>query len=213
MKSYGQLCAVARALDVVGDRWTMLIVRELLIRGSARFSEIERGLPGVAPNLLSGRLRDLEANGVIERDAGDGASTQATRYSLTSRGRDLSGVVRELLKWGAALVPAAPDDAAFQMHWFSMPAAALLADGRPEAPAQRVRFGTLDDGFDAVAGGGSVSVTPPAPAEVPDAVVTGPGKALVALVQGVVTPDQAAAMGVAVDGDPGAVMRLMPQRG
>ncbi|WYB30812.1 helix-turn-helix domain-containing protein [Streptomyces sp. SM1P] len=63
MKSYGQLCAVARALDVVGDRWTLLVVRELLIQGPLRFGELQRGLPGIATNLLSQRLRDLEEQG------------------------------------------------------------------------------------------------------------------------------------------------------
>ena len=67
MKSYGQLCSIARALDVVGDRWTLLIVRELLIGGTLRFGEVQRGLPGIATNLLTQRLRDLETNGVVAR--------------------------------------------------------------------------------------------------------------------------------------------------
>lgn len=68
MKSYGQLCSIARALDVVGDRWTLLIVRELLIGGALRFGEVQRGLPGIATNLLTQRLRDLETNGVVARE-------------------------------------------------------------------------------------------------------------------------------------------------
>ncbi len=73
-RDYGQYCGLARALDVVGDRWNLLIVRELLI-GPARFGELREGLAGVATNLLTGRLRDLEANGVIERRLSDDSSS------------------------------------------------------------------------------------------------------------------------------------------
>ena len=63
MRSYGQYCAVAKALDVVGDRWTFLIVRELLLRGACRYTDLKNGLPGIATNLLADRLRELEAAG------------------------------------------------------------------------------------------------------------------------------------------------------
>ena len=147
MKSYGQLCSIARALDVVGDRWTLLIVRELLIQGPSRFGEVQRGLPGIATNLLTQRLRDLEANGVVTRDSFPGVTGVPT-YRLTDRGMALDGVLRELLKWGAPTVPDAPRDAIFQMHWLSQPARFLLQDHRPTEPAVVIRFGTLDDGFD-----------------------------------------------------------------
>ena len=93
MKSYGQLCSIARALDVVGDRWTLLIVRELLIGGALRFGEIQRGLPGIATNLLTQRLRDLAANGVVTREPAS-ATPGAPTYRLTDRGRALDGVLR-----------------------------------------------------------------------------------------------------------------------
>ncbi|WP_284284544.1 winged helix-turn-helix transcriptional regulator [Arsenicicoccus piscis] len=150
MKSYGQLCSIARALDAVGDRWTLLIVRELLIQGPSRFGEVQRGLPGIATNLLTQRLRDLEANGVVTRESSPGATGVPT-YRLTDRGTALDGVLRELLKWGAPTVPDAPRDAIFQMHWLSQPARFLLQDHRPTEPAVVIRFGTLDDGFDLTA--------------------------------------------------------------
>lgn len=96
------------------------------------------------------------------------------------------------------------------MHWFSMPAAALLKDTRPNRPVQRIRFGTLDDGFDAVVAQGRVEVTPPAPSAVPDAVVSGPGKALVGLVQGFFPIEAAASLGVVVEGDADALRRVLP---
>jgi len=61
MRNYGQYCSIARALDLVGDRWTLLIVRELLLQGPCRFTDLKNGLPGIATNLLSARLRELDA--------------------------------------------------------------------------------------------------------------------------------------------------------
>src|SRR6202042_2649537 len=87
MRSYDQYCAVARALDVVGDRWTLLIVRELLIRPS-RYGELQDGLPGVATNLLAERLRHLEESGVVTRD-------KQGLYELTGWGKRLATPVRE----------------------------------------------------------------------------------------------------------------------
>jgi DNA-binding HxlR family transcriptional regulator len=98
MPAYGQYCPVARALDVVGDRWSLLIVREVL-SGSRRFNDIERGLPGISRSLLSQRLQMLERGGVLARPArADGRSPE---YALTAAGRDLYGLVGALRDWGA----------------------------------------------------------------------------------------------------------------
>src|SRR5207245_1774744 len=68
MRSYGQFCGLAKSLDVIGDRWTLLIVRELLIRGPSRYTDLQYGLPGIATNLLAERLRDLEAEGIVTKE-------------------------------------------------------------------------------------------------------------------------------------------------
>jgi len=94
MKSYGQFCSFARALDFLGERWTLLVVRELLC-GSTHFSEIRRGIPRISRTMLSARLRELLDAGVIAR-----ASGKAGSYELTAAGRELAGVVRELGTWG-----------------------------------------------------------------------------------------------------------------
>lgn len=211
MRSYGQLCAVARALDVIGDRWTLLIVRELLTRGQARFTELQRGLPGVAPNLLAQRLRTLIDHGVLHHDPAPTAAA-AGLYRLTDRGRELEGVVRELMKWGAPTVPSAPADAVFQMHWLSMPAMYLLRDTRPDKDAVAVRFGTLHDGFDVTASHGSIRVSPCRAETSPAATVDGPGPALVGLVQGALPLQRAVQVGVTVEGDHAALRRLLPTR-
>ena len=65
MRSYGQYCSVAKALDVIGDRWNLLVIRELLLQGPCRYTDLRNGLPGIATNLLSDRLRELEAAGLV----------------------------------------------------------------------------------------------------------------------------------------------------
>lgn len=92
-RSYRQYCALARALDVVGDRWSLLIVRNLLL-GPQRWSELRAGLPGVAKNLLSSRLSELADHGVITRED--------ERYALTERGQQLERVLFALGDWGEA---------------------------------------------------------------------------------------------------------------
>jgi DNA-binding HxlR family transcriptional regulator len=100
MQGYGQFCAVARALDLLGERWSLLIVRELLC-GSRRFGDVRRGIPRVSRTMLSARLKELADAGVIERREEDDGPT----YELTEAGRELSGVVRELGTWGQRLLP------------------------------------------------------------------------------------------------------------
>ncbi|GGA62312.1 HxlR family transcriptional regulator [Pseudoclavibacter endophyticus] len=209
MKSYRQVCGVAGALDVIGDRWALLVVRELLIRRQARFTELQAGLPGVAPNLLTKRLRELEAHDVVVREAARGAGG-VTVYRLTPRGLELDRVVRELLAWGAPTVAAMPAGSAFQMHWLSLPAATTLRDSRPQEPRVVVRFGDLADGFDVIVDAGEVHVGPCDYDAIPDTVVTGPGRPLTRLICGEVTVAGAADEGITVTGDRAALERVVP---
>jgi DNA-binding HxlR family transcriptional regulator len=95
MTGYGQFCSMARALDLLGERWTLLIVRELLC-GSRRFGEVQRGVPRISRTMLSARLRTLVDAGVIAREDGEGGPA----YRLTAAGAELAPVVRELGTWG-----------------------------------------------------------------------------------------------------------------
>lgn len=99
MFNYGQYCPVAMATEILGDRWTLLIVRELL-SGVCHFNEIERGLPGISRGLLAERLRRLEQAGVLEKTV-QADRRQRTTYRLTQAGRELKGVIHALLLWGA----------------------------------------------------------------------------------------------------------------
>jgi DNA-binding HxlR family transcriptional regulator len=96
---YGQSCPVARALDVIGEKWSLLILRDLTRKGPLRFQALEAGLPGVAPNTLSARLKALEAQGVIATRLYE---THPPRYEyyLTEKGAALRPVLRSLRDWG-----------------------------------------------------------------------------------------------------------------
>lgn len=209
MRSYNQFCSMARALDVVGDRWTLLIVRELLTAGDCRFSDLRRGLPGIASNLLSERLRDMEAAGVTER-RDEPPPISATVIRLTDRGNDLRGIVRELTRWGAPLMFAPQGDAEFRMHWFALPLRYLCRDSTPEEAESTVRFGTLADGCDVVADHGAIAVERCTRQRLPDVVVDGPAHLLVELFTGFTSLERATTLGLTVDGDPSALTRLLP---
>ena len=117
MRSYGQYCALARALDVIGERWTLLITRELFAR-DARYSDLRDALPGIATNLLAERLRHLQAHGVIETyDAP--APVRASCYRLTPRGRELGPALAALVSWGSPLLATQGGDE-FRTHWLAL---------------------------------------------------------------------------------------------
>jgi DNA-binding HxlR family transcriptional regulator len=101
VSKYGQYCPIARALEMVGDRWTLLILRDMLFSGSRHFNDLERGLPGISRALLASRLRQLQKSGLIDKGVvDDGRST--TEYQLTRAGQDLIPVLMSLRTWGEA---------------------------------------------------------------------------------------------------------------
>ena len=99
-RSYRQKsCPVARTLDVVGERWTILILRDLFLKGPRRFQDFQESLAGVAPNTRSARLKDLEAAGFIERKVYS-EHPPRLEYHLTERGKSFGPVMRALREWG-----------------------------------------------------------------------------------------------------------------
>ena len=100
-RGYGQYCPIARALDVLGERWSLLIVRDMIV-GATRFNELARGLPGLSRSLLTKRLRQLERAGVVER--------VDQQYLLTEAGRGLEPIVFGIGQWGAQWAFAEPHD-------------------------------------------------------------------------------------------------------
>ncbi|WP_189215796.1 MULTISPECIES: winged helix-turn-helix transcriptional regulator [Streptomyces] len=118
-RSYDQYCSAARALDVVGDRWTLLIVRELLA-GPRRYTDLHADLPGVSTDVLASRLKDMERDGLATRRRLPPPGA-ASVYELTGRGRELLPVLQALGRWGeGALGECRPTDAV-RAHWFALP--------------------------------------------------------------------------------------------
>ena len=94
-------CPVARALDIVGEKWSLLILRDLFLKGPLRFQEFEASLTGIAPNTLSARLKSLEAQGVVETRLYEDHPPRY-QYLLTEKGRELRPVLKALYNWGEA---------------------------------------------------------------------------------------------------------------
>lgn len=125
MRSYDQYCGLARALDHVGHRWTLLIVRELLL-GPRRFTDLREGLPGIANNLLAARLRHLQDDGLVSRRELPPPAA-STVYELTESGRELREAVHALTRWGGRWMLDGPRDDEFRPEWLVVALDALGA--------------------------------------------------------------------------------------
>ncbi|MGH3169666.1 MAG: winged helix-turn-helix transcriptional regulator [Trebonia sp.] len=124
-RSYDQYCSLSRALDVTGERWTLLIVRELLA-GPRRYTDLHADLPGVSTDVLAARLKEMERDGILTRRRLP-PPTSAAVYELTARGQGLLAALTALAAWGAAgLAEPTPTDA-LRAHWFALPLMRLLA--------------------------------------------------------------------------------------
>jgi DNA-binding HxlR family transcriptional regulator len=167
VRTYGDRCGIARALDVVGERWALLVVRELLL-GGKRFTDLRSGLPNIGPDVLSQRLRELEASGVVRRRRLPPPAA-AQVYELTDRGRELEPVVLALGRWGSqapspsADAPLGADAAMIALKTLFDPAAADGLTARYE-----IRLG--EDRYDARVAERRLAITRGAP-EDPDAVI------------------------------------------
>lgn len=205
-RSFGQYCGLARALEIVGERWALLIVRDLLV-GPRRFSDLHRGLPRIPTNILSARLKELEHAGVVERRVVPRPAS-AIVYALTERGRGLEPVVLAMGRWGARILgePGAdevvtadslimalrttfkPDVARGSRVGYELRLGDIVVHARVEHGALQVGEGPLTDA---------------------DLVIT-TGPALRAVLAGELAPADAIASGaVTVRGDPGLLVRFV----
>jgi DNA-binding HxlR family transcriptional regulator len=208
MRSYGQFCALSKALDVIGDRWTLLIVRELLIRETARYTDIREGLPGIATNLLATRLAEMEEAGIIEREEAP-PPVATTLYRLTPRGLELEKVMLAIGRWGAPLMKDASKSDAFCAHWIALPARNNLRDHAPDEPPVVIELRAGDEPVTVTAMNGSVRVRPGA-AKNPDAIVSGTPRLVYAVLKGEMDLSRARAAGIEFTGDEKALCRVQP---
>jgi DNA-binding HxlR family transcriptional regulator len=199
MRSYDQYCALAKALDLVGDRWSLLIVRELLLR-PCRYGELQDGLPGMASNLLVDRLRSLEDTGVVTRD-------DQAHYRLTDWGNRLATPVRELVRWAAPLMSSKHETDTFRSRWLEIPLT-LMFDGVDRSrPQIEVEIRSGDQAVTLASDAGEVSVRS-GTASSPDVVISGPPEPLIGLLAGRLDKAAAFEQGVSVLGDFRLVTRL-----
>ena len=117
-RTYGQFCALARALDVVGERWTLLILRDLML-GPRRFSDILDGLPGLGTSLLTERLRHMETENLVRRSKLPPPAA-STVYELTELGADLAPAILELASWGVRLLDRRAEGEVFNASWMGL---------------------------------------------------------------------------------------------
>lgn len=206
MRSYDEYCAIAKSLDVLGDRWTLLIVRELELRGACRYTDLRNGLPGIATNLLADRLRELEQAGVVAREHAP-PPIATTLFRLTPRGAELRPVLVELMRWGAPLMRKQNPEDAVRSHWLAGALEVMLTDARPDAPAATVELRTGDEPIVLELRDGAVH-TRLGPAEGADVTLTGAPTPILGLLVGRLELADAKAEGVEVQGDRSVLDRI-----
>lgn len=203
---YGQFCGLARALDLLGGRWALLVVRDLML-GPKRFGELQEGLPGIPTNVLTARLRELEEGGVVERRA-QARPGSGVVYALTDYGRELEEPMRSLGFWGAKTMGAPHAGDYFSVESFAL---ALRGSFRPkEARGHRrvyeLRLGGKTIQLAVSSGKLTVPVVPPAE---PDAVFSADPGVIVSLLYGDIDVDAAIDSGqLTVDGDRAEAHRM-----
>ena len=206
MRSYEEYCALAKSLDVVGDRWTLLIVRELVLRGPCRYTDLRHGLPGIATNLLADRLRELEHAGVIARE--DAPPPVATAlFRLTPRGEQLRPVLEDLVVWGLPLMTEQKPGDAVRSHWLVWALEFMLTDREPDAPPVTVQLHPGDEPIVIEARDGRIHARLGV-SERPDATISGPAMPILGLLLGLRDLRGAKAGGVKYQGDRAVLNRI-----
>jgi DNA-binding HxlR family transcriptional regulator len=204
-RTYQDPCGVARALGVVGERWALLVVRELL-HGPKRFADLSRGLPGMSQNVLSQRLHDLEQTGVVRRRRlGPPASTSV--YELTEMGHELRPVLLSLGRWGSRLPLAASGELSVDALVLALQTTFDPEAAQGLAARCELRFG--DDRFLAEIADGAFKIARGA-AMRPDAVIEAdPGTLRAVVLAGRRLEDAVASGDLRLQGDPTAAERFV----
>jgi DNA-binding HxlR family transcriptional regulator len=204
-RTYSDVCGVARSLDVIGERWALLIVRELML-GPKRFNDLLTGLQGASPNVITQRLRELAANGVVaRRDLGPPARVHV--YELTAHGRELEPVLLQLGRWGASLPSPAGGHLGIDSLLLSMKVMFDPQRADEHAGSYELRVGA--DAFDVEVRNGTLGIRRGRPAD-PDATMSADLDTLHAICDSRRSLDDAVRSGDAhIHGDPDSRNRLI----
>jgi DNA-binding HxlR family transcriptional regulator len=206
-RSYEQACTLARALDVVGERWTLLIVRELIL-GPRRFTDLLEGLPGIGRNLLAARLRHLEEEGLLRRERlPPPAASQV--YELSDDGRALGPAMAELSRWGVERLGRPPRGYLFRPGWGVFPLSYMANTEAALGVHETYEFRIDGEHFHLLVDDGEVEPRAGA-AERPDLVVTMDAHTLRELFLEDLSAVEALTGGrIAIEGDPETLQRAM----
>jgi DNA-binding HxlR family transcriptional regulator len=206
-RTYDQYCSLATALDVVGERWTLLIVRELML-GPRRFKDLLHGLPGIGRNLLSGRLKHLEAEG-IARQRQLPAPSGSRVYELTADGKALGPALAELGRWGVERLGERSPQQVFRASWGMFPLSYMADLDATRGVHEVYEFRIDEEVFHLRVDDGSVEPCA-GPSTDPDLVVTMDAATLTELFARTLSPTEAlAARRVAVDGSQEALLHSL----
>ncbi|HEX2505689.1 MAG TPA: helix-turn-helix domain-containing protein [Gaiellaceae bacterium] len=187
-RTYNQYCGVARALDLVGERWALLVVRGLVL-GPKRFTDLKAELPGIGTNVLAARLRELEENNVVRRRRLPPPAA-STVYELTEYGRELRSALLALGRWGAKTLGPRQEEQALRSEWLAV---ALTAFFRPEAAARAeasLELRLTDGTYSARIDRGELEIRP-GEREGADLVLTTDDETLIAYLAGAPVPPEA----------------------
>jgi DNA-binding HxlR family transcriptional regulator len=194
VKRYGQRCSVARALDVVGDRWSLLVIRELIV-GPRRYTDLKDGLPGIGTNVLAGRLRDLLDAGVVVKHELP-VPTSVVVYELTTKGRSLEPTLAALRTWGEEYGPPWQTNDAVRPAWVLMSA---IAKTKYVTPGKVCELRVDSEVFQLISNTGTLSLRSGS-TRPPDAIITLSSEILFGVAVGFISAD-AAQRQAAVEGD------------
>jgi DNA-binding HxlR family transcriptional regulator len=208
MRSYDEYCSLAKSLDVVGDRWTLLIIRELAMRGACRYTDLRNGLPGIATNLLAERLRELEQAGVIAREDAP-PPIASTLFRLTPRGEQLRPALEDLIRWGIPLMTEQRPDDAVRSHWIAYALELMLTDSRPDASPVTIELDIGDEPIMLETRDGAIH-TRLGRTDNADAVISGEARQIMGLFLGLTELADAEAAGLSYRGDPAILDRIGP---
>lgn len=198
MRSYNQYCGLARSLDLIGDRWTLLIVRELLIQ-DCRYTDLLKGLPGIATNLLVTRLEEMEQGGLIAKETLPPPAATAV-YKLTPHGQELRHVLKALGRWAAPLMNGRAKTDASCMHWLLLPSQFYLEDRLPRDRRVVIQVTGAHESYVVEAKDGRVRTRTGTVAD-PDVTLTGPADLALAVLMGTVKLADARKRGLSVEGE------------